>query len=370
MKNSEQIDTLLKNVLSPEIEPDSRLNNQIMDRIKEKKMRTPTYKRRFTYVFAAIALTFLLSATTFAAWTFLNPGQIARKIGDNKLAAAFQSEDAVTINSTKESGDYSFTLHGILSGKGLADFTGSAADTNPDRTYAVVSIQRKDGSPMPSANDPEYGNSPFFVSLLVKGLTPWQYNIASMGGSYAEVIEDGVLYRLIECDGIEIFADRGLYLCVSTTTFYDINAFDYNEATGAITANPSFRGSSVIFDLPIDPSNADPDRAAAYLNEFDERMKGENNPEDDIAIPELDESDYKVLEGSVQTLKPDSDGMINYKGPDGGSGSFHLDSMKEDLKVGEFTVLSSWGDGTTFCYMQVRLNEDGTVTVQTAVNGE
>ncbi len=54
----------------------------------------------------------------------------------------------------------------------------------------------------------------FFISPLVKGLEPWQYNIGTMNGSYCEDIVDGIRYRIIQCDDIEIFADRGVYLSV------------------------------------------------------------------------------------------------------------------------------------------------------------
>ncbi|HEX2926510.1 MAG TPA: hypothetical protein VHP38_09690 [Ruminiclostridium sp.] len=37
------------------------------------------------------------------------------------------------------------------------------------------------------------------------------------------------MYRLIECDSIEMFADRGVYLCVSTSTLYDNMAFNYDK---------------------------------------------------------------------------------------------------------------------------------------------
>jgi hypothetical protein len=86
-------------------------------------------------------------------------------------------------------------------------------------------------------------------------------------------IIDGVLYRIICCDDIEKFADRGLYLAVSTGIFYSNEAFNYDAVTGVITANKDFDGSSTVFDLPIDKSLADPEAADAYFASLTEEQE-------------------------------------------------------------------------------------------------
>jgi hypothetical protein len=65
-----------------------------------------------------------------------------------------------------------------------------------------------------------------------------------------------------------MFADRGLYFAVCTGVFYDRDAFLWDERTGEVTVNPDFDGASAVFDLPIDPSRADPEKAARYLNDL------------------------------------------------------------------------------------------------------
>jgi hypothetical protein len=80
-----------------------------------------------------------------------------------------------------------------------------------------------------------------------------------MGGGYADVVADGVLYRIIECDNVEMFADRELYLAVcSGSPMYNGDAFILDEQTNEITANPNFDGASAVFDLPLDKKRADP----------------------------------------------------------------------------------------------------------------
>jgi hypothetical protein len=94
-------------------------------------------------------------------------------------------------------------------------------------------------------------------------------NIASMDGGYSDNVADGILYRIIECDNVEIFADRGLYLAVCTGgPFYNGDAFIQNERTGEITANPNFDGASAVFDLPLDTKLADPAEAERYLKDL------------------------------------------------------------------------------------------------------
>lgn len=62
---------------------------------------------------------------------------------------------------------------------------------------------------MAATSDPEFGPDPFFISPLIKGQEPWRANIATMNGGYADTVIDGIMYRLIACDQVEIFADRG-----------------------------------------------------------------------------------------------------------------------------------------------------------------
>ena len=87
-----------------------------------------------------------------------------------------------------------------------------------------------------------------------------------MGGAYSQFIENGILYRLFNCDDIEIFADRKLYLCVTDTPFYPTEAFHMDEATGLITEAKDFDGLNILFDLPLDPAKADPERAKQYID--------------------------------------------------------------------------------------------------------
>ncbi|HBD63072.1 MAG TPA: hypothetical protein DC038_01420, partial [Clostridiales bacterium] len=182
-------------------------------------------------------------------------------------SAAFNSDTAININASVTSGDYIFTLLAIVSGKDITDqpiyING---DILSDRTYSIVAIQKSDGSPMPSVQDDEYGNMPFYVSPYIKGLKPWQVNAHTMNGGHSEMVVDGVMYRIIDCDEITMFADRGIYLGINTGSFYNSDAFIFNEKTGELKSNPDFEGTSAVFDLPIDKALANPEKSQQYLD--------------------------------------------------------------------------------------------------------
>ena len=79
-----------------------------------------------------------------------------------------------------------------------------------------------------------------------------------MSGNYTDMTEDGILYRLFECDSIEMFADHDLYLCVSEGMFYNTDAYCYDELTGKIRRNEEYEGLNALFKLPLVISNANP----------------------------------------------------------------------------------------------------------------
>ena len=168
--DNEQLEQLLTLALSSTAEPSEALNREIKYRIRKRKAMKPARKKIAVALIAAVTL--IISGSAFAAWKLLAPKQVAESLGDKTLAKAFDGENAVQINKSLTSGDYTFTLLGITSGKNLSDFKSSAQDIHADRTYAVVSIARKDGSPMPETSDESYGETTFIVSPLIKGQKP------------------------------------------------------------------------------------------------------------------------------------------------------------------------------------------------------
>lgn len=260
------LDQLLQQALSPQEKPDSRLNQCILQHFEEEEYMKLNKKRIPFGILAAAFILLVGSISAFAAWRYMRPDEVADMFQDPKLMEAFQGEGAVYINETQEYGGYRVTLLGVTSGENITNhphFTNGSLQE--DRTYIVVALENADNTPLPSVSDENYGEISFFVSPIIQGLNPAFYNVMSLGGDYTEYVVDGVQYRLLSCDNIEMFADRTLYLCVSDTTFYAGEAFIMDEATGEFYRNGDYSGLNAVFRLPLDETKADPAAAEAYI---------------------------------------------------------------------------------------------------------
>lgn len=376
MNSNEKFDRMLRQALASSTEPEEDLNQSIINRYKERNQLKSSYRKKISSVMLVAVFAVAMSITAVAATQLFSPKQVAEHAGDRILSEAFESSDAIEINQTASSGNYIFTLHGIVSGAGLSELPGSAAERHPERTYAVISIARQDGKPMPHTSDPDFGQESFFISPLVKGLKPWQVNIASMGGSYSEFVMDGIMYRLIECDGVAMFADRGVYMAMSTgSPFYNTEAFDYNESTGEVSPRTDYDGASLLFDLPIDKEKADPHKAEAYLQELltpssDGGATSSSMDNWQAKAPELKvriPAEGTVIPESVKEVAYDDQGRIIYE-HDGMNVMFYTSEMLfEEGQTGLSDVvnISASGDNDnnyTYKALQFFRDEYGVIT--------
>ncbi len=261
------LDDALRQALTPDEEADFRLNQTILNQVKEQRTMTENKKTKLSAAAAVAALVLCASSlTAYGAWRYLSSSDVAGNVQDFSLAEAFSGDLAHLINETQNCGDYRVTLLSIVSGESLSAYPHEHNDSvSADRTYAVIAIEHRDGTPMPNPSEAAYAKLEFFASPLIGGYNPALYHIASMSGNYTDMTEDGILYRLVECDNVEIFADHDLYLCVSEGTFYDKEAYRYDEVTGKISRNEDYAGLNVLFSLPADASKANPEKAAEYI---------------------------------------------------------------------------------------------------------
>lgn len=373
MNDSEKWDLLLSQALAPEAEPDEKLNQNIINGLKERGRMKRVYRKRVSVGVLAVVFTLVMSITAYAATQLFNSRQVVEHLGEKDLAQAFDSQDAIEINQTIGSAGYRFTLHGIVSGSGLTGFADTAQGFNPERTYAVVSIARQDGHPMPDTKDPKYGEEPFFVSPLIKGEKPWLVNIVTMNGGYSEFVLDGMMYRLIECDGVEMFADRGVYLAISSgSSFYSNDAFTYNEGTGEISPKAGYKGASILFDLPLDKTKANHAKADAYLEQLLKEPSTKtvtspaaSNDESNLAneIEELKRKipNGKVIPESIKKVSYDTQGKVIYD-YDG----WHIKILVSELfkkgQTGYSDSVQFSGDGATYKALQFFRDEKGVIT--------
>jgi hypothetical protein len=240
-----------------EIWSSKRIKELTMEKLPKKSVHYNKMLRRASVLAAVAAAVALSGIGVYAAFTYLSPADVANELNYPELAKQFEVQSSFTdgINDSGgagaggtsadgagaaataaepksiTSGDYTFTFLGVTSG---ADLTVMREDADEARTYAVVAIENADGTPFDK--ETYYDSSTmhsFFVSPLIPGSEPWKGGaIVQLGGGATERIIDGKIYRLIDCDNIEIFAKTGVSLAVSTGAFYNTEAFDYNAETG------------------------------------------------------------------------------------------------------------------------------------------
>ena len=230
----------------------SDFQDRTMARLAQEKERKPMKKMNLKAVLLAAAVVAAMSVTAYAAIT-LAPRDVAQRAGNEALAAAFEGEDAITVNETKTVGDYNVTLMGLVSGTGLSRVESLPDSVDQDKTYAVLAYARTDGA------DITEGVPDLTVSPLVEGYAPWRLNAWTLGGGVSSFAQEGVLYYLFECDNVEPFADRTVYLAVYPGTHIPPSAelFGFEDATGVITS----KGEAALFSLPLDESKANAQKA-------------------------------------------------------------------------------------------------------------
>lgn len=391
------MDELLRTALSFKKEPDDRLNQEIIRKVQEKERNDMSKENRKFRIPAAALLTASVllagSVTGYAAWKYLTPDQVAETVEEQGLAAAFQSEDAVAVNEVQEYGNYRITLLGIVSGKNLSRYAmeDDAGNILDDRTYVVTAVENKDGTPRPDTSDDSYGEEPFFVSPLIQGLNPAIYNSVTMDGAYSEIVENGIQYRIAECNNVEMFADRPVYLCVNDGTFYNNDAYVYDEESGTISRNEDYQGVNALFSLPLDKSKADKEAAENYVKNFEkdqteapeeaeskDKLEEGDTIEIDITSQAARESENWKLEDFEKNtelvkeieIAPDKEGNYEYKyeiGEDGLSSSGTLG--KEDLEERDEGNMAKFrsvigGDEQTAYIETYTLGEDGNLVLR------
>ncbi|MCI8991557.1 MAG: hypothetical protein HFG80_02340 [Eubacterium sp.] len=388
------LDDMLKQALTPNEEPDFRLNQNILSKAEEERQLKSNVRKMKKFVPAILTAAIIFgvgSVSIYAARKYLMPDKVAEKHGDLTLRDAFQSEGAVLIDETQSYGGYNVTLLGIVSGKELSKYqVTSDGEVLDDRTYAAVAIEKTDGTPMSETG--EVSGSDFFVSPLIQGYRPGLYNIFTMNGAAMTFEEDNVWYQISECDNIEMFADHEIYMAVSDQgPFYNEDAYTFDETTGAISRNENYDGLNALFKLPLDASKAD----SAAVEEFIKSLEVQNDGSHEISVGEAGaaddeektEADREIeqfmekltpenieeyatpVESTTQVLTPDKDGVVSapYDLGDRGSGEAvaFVESSFPDHKTGMSDSFScSYSDGglDSLIIDTFTLNEDGTVT--------
>ena len=240
------------------------------------KMNFSKPKKLAVLLAAAVALL----AVSVSAVLFLTPADVAARLEDDPLAAAFQSDDAVALNETAASGDYTFTLLGMVSGEDLsalpAEYNG---ETVRDRTYAVFTVARADGTPL--TEQPNLSYSPLVAGYHVSAVNGW-----TLGATCQSFVEDGVAYYLFDTQNLEMFADHTVYFAIYEGSVPDPALFPTAE-DGTISLAEGVTGA--LFTLPLDAEKADPAAAEAFVQSTGLEFISDGEavgPENDAALRE------------------------------------------------------------------------------------
>lgn len=371
------IDDLLKQALTPTEEPDFWVNQKIINSMNQKGNQT---MKKFKKIPVLLGLTCALcvgATTAYAAYHYLSPATVAKKIDNSKLSEAFKGKQSIEINQTQHFKDYDITLLGITSGKNLSQYFKDDKLVS-ERTYSVVAIKTTDNKTL---SKDEWYEKNFLVSPYIQGFEPWKVNAFTLDGGYEQFVEDNTLYRITECDNIEKFADHTIYLGISDTTFFEKDAFTYDEKTGNIARNEKYDGVNALFTLPIDKSKANAKEVKQFMKELektDSKTEEDSTDSTDASIkewvakitPENIDQYADVIKDSVQTVTP-KDGEARYSYEDKKAGRKTMGSVYtkydfKDNKIGMSEHFNYSYDETGLSSLWLEtysLNKDGTVTV-------
>ena len=336
---SDNFDNLIKDALSGRKTPNPELNRQIIVKAKEKsQMMNPNRIKRSFVAAACVCLLAAGSITAYAAYRYLSPAQVADHVSTNgALTEAFEGDDAILVGETQQNNGYDITLLGLVSGKNLELCVPEeiSPDLSDIRTYAAIAIAKSDGTEM------EYDN--LCISPLINGVNWFVANNATLNVGLAWFMQDGVVYELINCDNLQIFADRGVQLGVVDEFGREGSAFYMDPQSGIYHRNTDYEGTNVLFTLPLDKNKADAEAAEAYLSVLeDNEKKAQEASQEELATRENAENEAEKMalamdanmeqmqafldtiimenideyfvrdEETVLTAKPDENGWIDF----------------------------------------------------------
>lgn len=261
-------------------------------------------KRKTLKIAIAVAVAaIMMTGTAFALSFLLTPKEVAEQVGQNAIAAAFESEDAILINETVSAGGYNFTLMGIASGTRLDAFNDMPVESS--RSYIVLAIERADGTAIQSEDEllTVDGNQMISISPFVSGWQPHLVNAWSLGTSANGLTRDGIRYYLYDCASLEMFADHTVYLGIYEG-FAPTNNIIVMAENGDIVYAEGYNGIKAMFTLPLDPADADPEKVEALLNELGVLGAAEEDADEESATSTANSEDSEEASNATTATAP------------------------------------------------------------------
>ena len=270
------------------------LRNRARELEKERTDMTISKTKKIAVLAAACIA--LLAVSVSAAMLWLTPAQVAEEHNQPLLAEAFEGPDAIEINETVESGDFSITLLGLVSGRNLDVLN---QDLEKDHTYSVLALRRLDGEPLENET---FDFTSYTMTPLAAGCSPRAVNNWTLG-AFASGLAKGVYYYLLDTQSIEMFADRTVYMAFYEGGVPSNTIFTMAE-DGTIAFADDFTEVHALFTLPLDPAKADPAAAEAFLTENDMGWTNERSEPEG----EWETERHETEDGEEIFLRPEDGG--------------------------------------------------------------
>ena len=227
-------------------------------------------KRKMASAAAVVTAVILVGAGSVNAYNHIKrmrtPKEVINVLSNDKgLAEKFGMKQQDVL--VQECAGYKITLFGYVTKESIKDE--KIKDKLSDEliegtTHLVVAIECPDGFSDDNIDVKEsFCTIPFF-----EGYKPWQVNGISMGAGQSWDIIDNVYYSIMDYDtDLDIFADRKVY----------VGVFDFGNPGDGLGYDIAEDGSIVrrnqdqlnaLFELKLDKSKADKEKADAILNEI------------------------------------------------------------------------------------------------------
>lgn len=273
---------------------------ELMKSAAKRKEKTVMKKPVRIFV-AAILIIAIISVTAYAISGLLSAGDVANRFGESRVAASFEQNGYASKTVTDKG--YTVSFLGLVKGERF-----ESDSIKSDCSYYAVSVAREDGLPLVLSE----GN-PLGMSVIIEGYPAWKINTWSLNTSASGMEENGILYYLYDCENLEIFADKNVYLAVYEGFAPGVDIINMNP-DGTFEFAESYSGFRGMFRFPLDPSKANPDAANEILNECFEDEK-DNMTYSETAKSETKgeyEIDYLGRKSGIELGVTEDDGYEYY----------------------------------------------------------
>lgn len=231
----------------------------LMKSAAERKEKT-VMKKPVKILIAAALIIAVISVTSFAISNLLSARDVAEHFGESQVADSFGQQNNA-LESVTDRG-YTVSFLGMVKGERF-----ESESIKSDCSYYVVSVAAADGTPLSLADV-----NPLGMSIIIEGYPAWKINTWSLNTSANGMEENGVLYFLYDCENLEIFADKNVYLVVYEGFIPGTDIINMKD-NGEFEFVESYNGFKAMFRIPLDPSKSDPEAANELLKEFFEEEK-------------------------------------------------------------------------------------------------